>query len=97
MIEEIKTIGFITVFIMLGISGVVILFYVKSIMIKLDTLPDMVALCKKVDELVHEVQLIFTNQKINEITSKNELSLTKDRIDKLEKAVNCNIAKFTKQ
>lgn len=87
MIESINALrdaGHVSYFVVLGFLGVVSTMYIKSLIVKLESLPDMATLVKKVDELVFRVQIICNNQELQNQKYEMQLSHIETRIKKIE-------------
>lgn len=94
ILSKIMSIGILTVLAMLGISGFVMINYVKTTMNKLEKIPDIENITIKLNELstkmekiINDVQKIFNENKITTILNKNEIKTINERITRIEKDV----------
>lgn len=84
MISDFIQIGVVSCFIVLGILGVISTMYIKSLISKLDSLPNMKDVIQKVDDMVFKIQTICNNQSLLEQRYKIELNAIERRIEKIE-------------
>jgi len=83
-INALKDAGQVSYFVVLGVLGVVSTMYIKSLIQKLESLPNMNLLLKKVDDLVFRVQTICNNQELSKQSAEIKIESIEKRLKHLE-------------
>jgi len=83
-INALKDAGQVSYFVVLGVLGVVSTMYIKSLIQKLESLPNMNVLLKKVDDLVYRVQIICNNQELSKQSAEIKIESIEKRLRHLE-------------
>lgn len=86
--DALKDAGHISYFVVLGFMGIISTMYIKSLIAKLESLPDMSTLVKKVDDLVFRVQQICNNQELQNQKYEMKLDQLDTRVKKIEEHIN---------